>query len=147
MLALLLALDPERLAKAGVDPGRVRGFVSLGGVYDLARILPALKPDHAATVRKLAGGEAGLARFSPQQKIKAGHPPMLLIVGQRDEPSLVSEHRAMAQALAGAAPATTVIEIPQDDHMSLLMDLGTDKDEVLAPLVEFIQRVTASPAP
>jgi acetyl esterase/lipase len=142
MLTCLLALDTERLARAGVEPGRIRGFGSLGGIYDLARILPALEPDQAATVRRLAGGDAGLARFSPQQKIRAGHPPMLLLVGQRDEPFLVSEHREMARALAETTPATTTIEVPQDDHMSLLLDLGTDQDEVLAPLVEFIQRVT-----
>jgi acetyl esterase/lipase len=142
MLACLLALDAAHLKQAGVEPGRVRGFASLGGIYDLARILPALEPDEAATVRRLAGGDAGLARFSPQQKVRADHPPMLLIIGQRDAPFLVSEHREMARALAETTPATTTIEIPEDGHMSLLLDLGTDGDEVLAPLVEFIQRVT-----
>ena len=141
LLVTLLALDPQYLQRAGSDPARVRGYVSIAGTYSPKRILPSLKPEEATILVKCAGGPAGLTTFAPALHARADAPPMLLVVAQRDFPFLVTEHREMLQALAPAGDRVTAVELPTDDHMSMLLNLGTARDTLSLPLLTFIHRV------
>jgi acetyl esterase/lipase len=147
LLVSLLALDPQYLRRVGSDPARLRGFVSIAGTYAPDRILPSLKSEEAAILVKCAGGPAGLATFSPLQHARADAPPMLLVVAHNDFPFLVREHRDMLQALAPAGDRVTAVELPTDDHMSMLLNLGTQRDNLSLPLLTFIHRVIRTPAP
>ena len=149
LLVSLLALDPQYLQRAGSDPARIRGFVSIAGTYSPKRILPSLKREEAEIVVKCVGGPAGLATFSPVLHARADAPPMLFFVAQRDFPFLVTEHREMLQALAPAGDRVSAVELPTDDHMSMLLNLGTPRDTLSLPLLTFIHRVSraAPPAP
>jgi hypothetical protein len=76
--------------------------------------------------------------------VTGDHPPApaLLVVGLKDDEVLIREQRSMARAMAATPRPATVVEIPQDGHMSLVLDLGTDDDQVLGPLLAFIERST-----
>lgn len=149
LLVSLLALDPQYLQRAGSDPARIRGFVSIAGTYSPKQILPSLKREEAEILVKCAGGPTGLATFSPVLHARADVPPMLLVVAQRDFPFLVTEHRDMLKALAPAGERVTAVELPSDDHMSMLLNLGSPRDSLSLPLLTFVHRVirAAPPAP
>lgn len=142
LLTSLLALEPKYLRSAGADPSRIRGFVSIAGAYSAEQLLPTLKPDEAAILVQCVGGQAGLQTFAPVRLARPDGPPMLLVAALHDFPALVSQYHEMVQAMAPAGPKITAVELPGDDHMSMILHLGTPKDTLSAPLLTFINRVT-----
>ena len=147
MLASLLALEPKYLRSAGADPARIRGFVSIAGAYEPERLLPSLKADEAAILTRCAGGKEGLPTFAPLRFARADAPPMLLGSALRDAPFLVAQHRDMVKAMAPAGDKITVVELPGDDHMSMMLQLGTKHDTLSKPLLAFINRVKQPSTP
>lgn len=145
MLVSLLALDPKYLRSAGADAERLRGFVSIAAAYDAERTLPSLKAEEAAILTRCAGGKEGLATFSPIRFVRPDAPPMLLMTARGDFPFLTAQYHEMVQALAPAGDKITAVELLGDDHMSMILNLGTPKDSLSKPLVEFIRRVTQHP--
>lgn len=141
MLVSLLALEPKYLRSAGVDASHIRGFVSIAASYEPERILAALKPDEAAILTRCAGGKEGLPNFAPLRFARPDAPPMLLVSALRDAPFLVAQHRDMVKAMAPAGDKITVVELPTDNHMSMLLQLGTPHDTLSKPLLSFINRV------
>ena len=145
-LTALLALSPEPLERAGVPAGRVRGFVSLGGTYDLPGLLPALPQALAAAVRRSAGdvGAAGpeetLLRLSPARRVRPGHAPLLLVAGTKETPVLLAQQRSMADALRKAGGDAESLEVPGAGHMDLVMHLSDPDDAVRTALLRFVAR-------
>lgn len=141
MLATLLALQPEHLQNAGVPSESIRAFASLGGLYDLAAMLPSLAPSEATTTRQLAGNsDEGLKQFSPQSHVHAGHPPLFLGIGTDDAPSLLEQHRAMTTALRAVKGELVSTTIPDVSHMGLLLQISTSNDKVLQHLLPFLEK-------
>jgi acetyl esterase/lipase len=139
LLASLLALEPQHLARAGVPPGSIRGFAMLAGPYDLARLMTFSDAGLASSVRSSLRGD-DLQRFSPARNVRAGHPPMLLLVGGDETPAMIAEQRSMASALRAVGGDVTTAEIPGEDHMGLVMHLSRPNAPVLSELMTFFQR-------
>lgn len=139
-LTAILALNPEYLERAGVAKGQIRGFASLAGVYDLARLIPNLNADLADKVRRSAKDEEGLKRFSPEKLVRADHPPMLLLVGTEEGAAGLEEYRQMSAALRNAKGDLTTVEVPGRGHMEVVMHLSDKDDRVLAELLGFMER-------
>jgi acetyl esterase/lipase len=138
-LTTLLALAPEHLERAGVRTSQLSGFVSMAGVYDLARVAAALEPDLGARVRASAADAEGLRRFSPEQRVRADHPPMLLLVGTGEPPAGRVEHDRMYAALRAVPGDVTQADVPGADHMDLVMHLSHPNDRAMSELFNFIE--------
>ena len=138
LFTALLAVEPEHLANAGVRPGSVRGFAMLSGPYDLARLVAFSAPGLAAKVRASASQE-DIERYSPERHVRPGHPPMLLLVGGDEDPSMIAEQRSMAAVLHGVGGGVTTVEIPGESHMGLVMHLSQPGNRALADLMNFIE--------
>lgn len=138
LMTMLLATGSELEERVGVKKDQLRGYASLGGVYDLARVAPRFEAAVAKKVRASAGSEEGLARFSPERRLKPAHPPLLLLVGSRETPALLDEHRQMTAALRSAGGDLTSRELDGPDHMQLIMQLSQPDDRVLSELLAFI---------
>lgn len=143
-MTALLALAPEHLERAGVPKGRVRGFVSMSGVYEQLRYLSGADATGAARAREVAANDGAPERFNPERLVKPGHPPMMLLVSDQDAPQLVDEYRHMKGALQAAGGDVRFAEIPGEDHMDVVMHLSRPNDRVLSEIVRFIKSHGAS---
>jgi acetyl esterase/lipase len=139
LLTTLLAAQPEHLTKAGVAPGRIRGFAGLAGPYDLARL--ATFPDASlASKVKASTSAADFERYSPERHVRPGSPPLLLLVGTNDDAFLIAEQRSMATALRTASCDVTTVEIPGEDHMDLVMHLSQADNRARSELLAFMAK-------
>jgi acetyl esterase/lipase len=139
LFASLLATQPEHLAKVGVTAGHVRGFAALAGPYDLGRLASFHDESLASKVRaSLSAGD--VERYSPERQVRAGGPPLLLLVGADEDPFLIAEQRSMAAALRAVGGDVTAEEVPGEDHMGLVMHLSQENDRTRAALLQLIQR-------
>jgi acetyl esterase/lipase len=140
MLTALLALQPEHLARAGVDVNKVRGFASLASPYNLEKLAAGFEGDMAEKIRRSAKDAAGLVRYSAIKSIHPNHPPLLLIVGSREVPALLETHREMTAALKSAGGDVTSVEARDADHMDLVMQLAKPNDPTLQAILQFIEK-------
>lgn len=90
-IAGMLAYDSDRLARAGVQPGTVRGFIGLSGPY-------ALDPN-SDVLRTIFAAPYGFDDWQPVRHVHAGAPPALLLHGEADDVVSVRHAQAMADAL------------------------------------------------
>lgn len=139
LLAALLAVQPEHLARAGMRTEQIQGFASLAGPYDLERIARGVDKEIAAEIAASAPG-ADAARFSPERHVRPDHAPLLLLVGGEEEPGLLAEHRAMVATLRATGGNFTAEELPGEDHMGLVMHLSESENPTLAALRAFVDR-------
>jgi len=141
LFTALLAVQPEHLARAGVSPGKIRGFAMLSGVYDLTRLIAFSDAGLAAQVKASATAQ-DLERYSPERQVRtgpvAGSAPMLLLVGGDEEPAMRAEQRSMIAALGRAGANATSVEVSGADHMDMVMHLSYPGDRALAALARFI---------
>jgi acetyl esterase/lipase len=138
LFAALLGVQPERLARAGVAAGSIRGVAMLSGPYDLERLATSSASGLAAKVRASANHD-DIETYSPERHVRPGHPPLLLLVGGDEDPSMISEQRSMAAALRGVGGDVAAVEIPGESHMGLVMHLSRPNDRTLSELLNFIQ--------
>jgi len=139
LLTALLALEPDHLGKAGVPVGHVRGFAALAGPYDLARLASFADSGLASEVKASASGSE-IERYSPERQVRPGYPPMLLLVGADEGPSMLGEQRSMAAALRKVGDNVTTAELPGTDHMGLIMHLSRTGSRARSELLTFIEK-------
>lgn len=130
-LAAMLAYDPAQLARVGLAPDTVRGFIGLSGPY-------ALDPNND-TYRTIFAAPYGLADWQPVQLARSGAPPALLLHGEADEVVLASHARKMAATLEGLGVATTLRVYPGRAHRDTVAAFALASPRKL-PVVEEIRR-------
>jgi len=139
LLTALLALDSDHLANAGVSTGRVRGFAAFSGPYDLARL--ANFPDQSLAAKvKSSTTAADVGRYSPERRVRPGFPPMLLLVGAKEDPFMIAEQRSMAATLRDGGGDVTTAELPGEGHMDMVMHLSRSNNAARSALIGFIEQ-------
>ena len=130
-LAALLALDPRRLAGAGVPRSAVRGAVGLAGPYDFL-------PFRGDTFRDLFGPEAGWPETQPIRFAAAAAPPMLLLTGGRDATVRPGNSVRLAARLREHGADAQVKIYPRLGHGTILAALSRPL-RFLAPVVRDVE--------
>jgi len=121
----------------------LRGVVSLGGFYDVARMAAALDRSSGRALRAIFGGtDEALAAWSPERAAQQGGPPLLLGIGAAEPPALRAEHAAMVEACRGAGVLVESFEVPGASHMGLVMQMGSRRDQVTEVVELFVRRAT-----
>src|SRR5262245_35478047 len=89
--AVMLAVHPQFLTKAGGQPSWIRGVIGISGPYDFL-------PFTDADVIEIFSTESGPAT-QPISYVHKGLPPMLLVTGSADRDVLPKNTRNMAEKL------------------------------------------------
>ncbi len=138
-IALLLALDPGWLARAGYDRARLAGAIGLAGPYDFD---PAAYPD----VRPVFASAADPRLTQPITFADAagqdGAPPLLLLHGSGDRTVLPRNTTALAAKVAAAGGRAATALYPGVGHAGILLALTPwfiNRAPVLEDLVRFVE--------
>jgi acetyl esterase/lipase len=115
-IAAMLALQPQYLREAGVDPSSIAGFVGLSGPY-------AVDPNTGA-LREIFTAVAAPAVFQAVQQVSAGAPPALLVHGTGDSVVYISHTEKLAQALRDKGDAVEVRIVPKRAHADTVVALS-----------------------
>jgi len=114
--AAMLAYAPEYLARAGVVPGNVRGFVGLAGPYDF-------RPLTGVATRALFGYPDTPDATQPIHRIRRDGgrlPPALLLTAAEDSVVNPGNSARLASALRAAGGSAREIAYPGLDHTRLV---------------------------
>lgn len=130
-LAAMLAYDRSQLARIGLPPDTIRGYIGLSGPY-------ALTPDDA-TYRAIFAAPFTTAEWQPTQLARAGAPPALLIHGDADDVVDVAHARLMAQALEAVDVQVTLRVYADRGHLDPVAAMAAPTPRKL-PVIEEIDR-------
>ncbi|HWB07827.1 MAG TPA: alpha/beta hydrolase [Pirellulales bacterium] len=154
-LSLLLATDETYLAKYGLSPKDIAGVVGLSTPVDLEPrddrrgFGDALMAGKGADV--FSRDAAIMRAASPTQHVSEDLPPTLLIVGERDFPTLERDALTFAEKAGKANRVVTTFVAKGCDHMgvvrSLLEDDSTVRDQVLTFLASLGKDATSDRQP
>jgi acetyl esterase/lipase len=138
-IAALAAFDDARLTAAGVDVTALRGYAAMSPILDLAQFAASGSAD-APIATEVFGDQ--LAAYSPSTYFHAGGAPVLIMLGERDQPFLLDQvPPAVAQLAALGAPATFA-QIAGATHDDIVLQIDGDPDRVTPVLADFIAAVT-----
>lgn len=115
-IAAMLALQPQYLRDAGVDPASIAGFFGLSGPY-------ALVPD-TQILHAIFTATATPAQFQVVRQVQAGPPPALLVHGTADAVVHASHTESLAAALRDQGGEVTVRLVPDRKHVDTVIALS-----------------------
>lgn len=119
-LALLVALDPQWLARHGRSPDALAGVVSISGIVDLTPD-GGLSREEETIYAETFADPAAREAASPADRVAPARPAILLLTAARDVPGYRGAAVAMAERLRaqGGAPVEAFIANGRD-HFSIL---------------------------
>jgi acetyl esterase/lipase len=143
--AVLAALDPAYLARAGAPAGAIKGAIGLSGPYDMASL-------RGRAIDAAFGPVSAQAPAQPARFARAASPPVLLIHGAKDTlvPPAHAEFLAAALRAAGARVETRIY--PEVAHIDMVLGLSSrlrGGSPLLADIAAFVgapERRTAQAA-
>jgi acetyl esterase/lipase len=141
-IALLLALDPRWLARAGADRATLAGAIGLSGPYDF---LPLPDPFTA----QIFADATDLRETQPISFADASAPPLLLLTGAIDTTVRPGNSERLAARINAAGGRARVVEYPGIGHIgavTALTPLFRGRAPVLQDMLAFIAAERARPA-
>jgi acetyl esterase/lipase len=141
-IAAMLALQPEYLRAAGVDPTSIAGFFGLSGPY-------AVVPD-TDVLRAIFTATATPDQFQVVRQVGADAPPALLVHGTADDVVYTSHSESLAAALRGKGDAVDLRLVPGRRHVDTVIALSRPGafrvPDLLEQISAFAARVPARAA-
>ncbi len=138
----MLALDPQWLARVGLDTRDISGIIGLAGPYDFL-------PLDSDSTRAAFGAAQDLPATQPVHFARGDAPPMLLATGTDDTTVKPRNTRELARRLAARGGAVDTLEIPGMSHERIIMALSrpfTGDGTVQRAVIAFVRRATARSA-
>jgi acetyl esterase/lipase len=130
--AAMVAFDASLLAKAGVKPGAVRGFIGLAGPYNFL-------PIENRNTRPVFNYPNTPASSQPINHVTAASPPALLIAANKDDTVNPSRNTgAMAQKLRDTGVPVREVYFDGVNHVTLVGSLAAPL-KGLAPTLDAVQ--------
>ncbi len=138
-IAALAAFDDARLTAAGVDVSAIRGYVPMSPILDLAQFAASDSAD-----APIAGEVFGdrLAADSPSAYFRASVAPLLIVLGEHDEPFLLDQVPAAVAELQALGAPVTLVQIPGATHDDIVLQIDGDADRVTPTVADFVTMVT-----
>ena len=130
-LVALLATDESYLKAEKFALSDIKGVIPISGVY---LVVPPL----FASV--FGPGVEAYKEASPLEHVKGGHPPFLILYGDRDFPTCDVFSERMGQALTDAKCEARTVKIKDRDHISIIRRMLNDGDPAAQAVVDFIER-------
>lgn len=126
--AAMLALDPQYLRAAQVDPRRVRGLIGLAGPYDFL-------PLTGETTKAVFGYPDTSPATQPINFVSSDDPPALLVTGDADQTVNPGNSARLAARLRKSGVAVREIVYPGVSHTKLVGALAAPFRSI-APVLE-----------
>lgn len=143
-LVTLLTMDTTHMKRAGLDPTRIKGCVSLSGILDIHAM--ELGQDRAfnddVTYRLFGRTAEQQARLSPSAHLQSDAPPLLAFAAEHDYPFVLSAGESVASQLRDLGAAATFHVVPDIDHADMVLDLNSKSDRVSDVVADFVLGVT-----
>ncbi|MXO75358.1 alpha/beta hydrolase fold domain-containing protein [Altererythrobacter aerius] len=139
---LMMGLDPQWLADAGVPESAIGGIVSMAGPTDFY-------PFTSDSARAALGHVDPPQRTQPIAFTRAGAPPILLLHGTADTVVRVRNARRLGEALRRAGAPVEAREYEGMGHAGIIMALSKPFAQggiVREPMIDFLRRATAPAA-
>lgn len=143
-LPLMLAYQPERLARHGLQQSDIAGVISLSGILNLATDLPPVEDLLARRNRVFGDDRSDWARMSPAHLDTSTGPSLMLLTAQQDLAGLGFNTQRLATLMAAKRrPGITYQVVPNKGHLSI-GDLG-QQDNFATMLVLAMTKVRPLP--
>ncbi|UOD30543.1 alpha/beta hydrolase [Massilia violaceinigra] len=137
--AAMMALDAQWLAKQGMQPAALRGWIGLAGPYDF---LPIENP----VTKPVFHFPDTPPESQPINHARAGTPPALLIAANNDKlVDPVRNTRAMAARLRGKDVAVQELYFDKVSHATLVASIAAPL-RFLAPTLDSVEQFVKSDA-
>ena len=136
-IAGLVTYDADRLARVGVDPRVVSGFIGLSGPY-------ALDPNSDA-LRTIFSSPYVFDDWQPAKRVHAGAPPALLMHGEADDVVSVAHAREMAEALTRNGVPVTLRTYPARGHADTVAAFAAPAPDKLPVMTEIRSFIIETP--
>jgi acetyl esterase/lipase len=135
--AAMIALDPVFLAKAGVKPNAVRGFIGLAGPYNF---LPIENP----AARPVFNYPNTSPDTQPINHVSASSPPSLLIAANKDDTVNPARNTGeLAKKMRANGVPVREVYLDRVNHVTLVGTLASPL-KGLAPTLDLVQGFVAS---
>ena len=138
-IAVMLGLNAEYLAKQSLKPNDFVGIVGLAGPYDF---LP-LKSERLKTI---FGSESEQWKSQPINFVDGKNPPMLLVVGTKDDTVWPRNTYNMAEKIKKNNGLVKVVKLEGYGHIDMAVKLAKPlrgEGELLKEVTNFIQNTSA----
>lgn len=134
-IAMMAALDPQWLARSGLNSGVIKGVIGLAGPYDFL-------PFDGPASKEALGHWPRPAETQPISYARADAPPLLLLTGDIDETVKPRNSAALAAAMADVDGVASVKNYAGVDHYGIIMAVSRpfrSKAPVVEDVTRFIQ--------
>jgi acetyl esterase/lipase len=125
-LVSLLALDPRYLDRHGLSPDRIKGVMTISGLYDVANSYDLGAPPHP---RAQAFGHElqGQRDASPALKVAGagtGTPPFLITFAENDYMGFTEQAKTFHGLLLNQRLPAHLVRIPARTHLNVMSNIG-----------------------
>jgi acetyl esterase/lipase len=127
-LAALLATDEDYLKAEKLSPTNIKGAIPVSGVFVISPRMKEAFGDDTEVCRKA----------SPQQHIRAGLPPFLILYADKDLGNLAKQAEAFAPALKEAKVEATILCGKDRNHGTIMMRMAAEGDPATQAVLAFI---------
>jgi acetyl esterase/lipase len=135
--AMMLAANPEYIARAGGKTGCIRGAIGIAGPYDF---LPLIDPDIIAIFSKRPAAETQPINF-----VTRAMPPVFLATGVEDDTVLPRNSERLATKLKTLGQEVTLHRYPELGHIGIILSVAyrfRDRSPLLDDIAAFIAAQT-----
>jgi acetyl esterase/lipase len=129
-LAALLATDDDYLKAEKLSLGNIKGAIPVSGVFLISPRMRNVFGDDAEVCKKA----------SPQNHVREGLPPFLIIYADREMAGLGRQAEAFAPALKKQKVEATVVMGKDRNHGSIMMRMAAEDDPGTQAVLDFIAK-------
>ncbi|HEY4220801.1 MAG TPA: alpha/beta hydrolase [Myxococcota bacterium] len=143
-LVTLIGSRPDILTKRGFDPAWLKGVVGVSGIYDIPSTVPLVEPElRDGVFYGLFGTDVATQRMaSPLFHFSEAMPPTYFIVGENDYRSVKRDYVAAEQQLAPLLGNKAFFKmVPGNTHEDMVLEMGTEHDEVAPAIAAFVRMI------
>jgi acetyl esterase/lipase len=131
-IAMMAVLDPQWLARNGLNSGIIKGVVGLAGPYDFL-------PFDGPASKEALGHWPRPAETQPISYVRADAPPLLLLTGDIDDTVKPRNSTALAAAMTDVDGVASVKTYAGVDHYGIIMAVARPFRSK-APVVDDVTR-------
>lgn len=135
-IAAMLSVNPLYLQQVGIESKQLRGMIGLAGPYDF---LPLTSP----TLKQIFGNPASQLQGQPINFVTTDHPPILLMVGDKDRTVLPRNSYRFAEKLKQYGNNVELVELSNYGHVAMVAKLAKPlrgDGALLTPIVDFVEQ-------
>jgi acetyl esterase/lipase len=146
-LVALAGADEALHRSRGMDPRAVRAYIPLSAVWDVSGMHDAHDAAWNARVTLPVFGpdRARWAERSPLAILRAGAPPFLVLVGDRDFPYMIPQAERARDRMKELGVDVEHRVIPGNDHAGMVLKFGASDDNVSDVVAAYVERAPAAP--